>query len=165
MAKHELDNEVDDILKHWGIQGMKWDVRRTPEQIKSDAKNGVDAAGEALENAGDEVLGNDSIMKELGDVLDIVFGGKGDIKKQTDQLKDAVKDKVQDVSKDIKKRGYVMLERIFGKSENKTTITTTIVKPPNKSSKNNKKSNLKVVEGKKLSNKTIKAIDREQKTR
>lgn len=132
MVKHKLDDEVEDVLKHWGIQGMKWDVRRSPEQIKADAEAGVNAVGETLEDAGDEVLGNDSVMGELGDVLDIVFGGEGNLKKETKQLVDATKDKLEDIGKDVKKRGFKMLERVFGKSQNKTVITgertmTTIV--------------------------------------
>jgi len=114
MVKHKLDDEVEDVLKHWGIQGMKWDVKRSPEQIKADAEAGVNAVGEVMEDAGDEALGNDSVMGELGDVLDIVFGGEGNLKKETKQLVDATKDKLEDIGKDVKKRGYKMLERMFG---------------------------------------------------
>ena len=127
---HKLDKEVEDILQHYGIRGMKWNVRRDPEEIKKDLENGVNAAGEALEDAGDEVLGNDSITEELGDVLDIVFGGKGNLKKETAQLQDAVKDKLEDVGKDIKERGNRILTRMFGKAEKKKTITTVLVSKP-----------------------------------
>jgi hypothetical protein len=124
---HKLDEEVKDILKHYGVKGMKWDVRRTPEEIAKDTQNGVNAVGEVIEDAGDEITGNDSITKELGDVLDVVFGGKGNLKKETAQLKDAVKDKLEDVGDDIKKRGSRILTRIFGKSKNKTKKSAVVV--------------------------------------
>lgn len=115
--KHKLDTEVEELLQHFGIKGMKWNIRRSDEQIKEDLENGVNAAGEALEDAGDEVFGNDSITEELGDVLDIVLGGKGNLKKETAQLKDAIKDKAEDVAKDVKERGSRILTRMFGKSK------------------------------------------------
>lgn len=123
-------HKLDDVLKHYGVRGMKWGTRRDPEQIKEDLQNGVNAAGEALEDAGDEVLGNDSIMEELGDVIDVFFGGKGNMEKETRQLNDAIKDKVEDVSKDLKKRGERMLKNIFGESKPKKTISTFIETPP-----------------------------------
>lgn len=116
---HKLDKQVEEVLQHYGIKGMKWNIRRDPEEIQADIQNGVNAAGEALEDAGDEVMGNDSITEELGDVLDVFFGGKGNLEKETRQLTDAVKDKLEDVSKDIKKRGERMLTRLFGKSKPK----------------------------------------------
>lgn len=121
---HELDKQVGDILQHYGIKGMRWTVRRSPEEIAEDAQAGVDALGEALEDAGDEVMGNDSILEELGDVIDVAFGGKGNLKKETKQLQDAIKDKMEDVGKDIKKRGE-RIAKMFG-STKKTTITTYI---------------------------------------
>lgn len=130
MGKHKLDNLVEDTLLHYGIKGMKWDIRRTDEEIA--AANGKLAnAAEALEDAGDEVLGNESVGEELGDVLDILFGGEGNLEKETAQLIDATRDKLEDVSADIKKRGSVMMERMFGKSKGMTkgkTITGKDVK-------------------------------------
>ena len=125
---HKLDKEVRDILQHYGIKGMKWNIRRDPEEIQADLEAGVNAAGEVLEDAGDEVMGNDSITKELGDVIDVFFGGKGNLEKETRQLKDAVKDKLEDVGKDIKKRGERMLTRMFGKAEPKKTRALTLTK-------------------------------------
>jgi hypothetical protein len=127
---HKLDKEVENILQHYGIKGMKWNIRRDPEEIREDMKNGVNAAGEALEDAGDEVLGNDSITEELGDVLDVAFGGKGNLEKETAQLVDAVKDKLEDVGKEVKERGNRILTRLFGKAENKRTVTTFISSKP-----------------------------------
>lgn len=127
---HKLDKEVENILQHYGIKGMKWNITRTDEQIAEDMRNGVNAAGEALEDAGDEVLGNDSITKELGDVIDVAFGGKGDLGKEVSQLKDAVKDKLEDVGDEIKERGSRILTRLFGKAENKKTVTTFMTSKP-----------------------------------
>lgn len=116
---------MKDDLKHHGIKGMQWGKRRTPEEIKLDIQNGAGAAGEALEDAGDEVFGNDSITEELGDVIDVIFGGKGNLKKEYRQLKDAVKDKLEDVGSDIKKRGKNILTKMFGESKNTRKVTTT----------------------------------------
>lgn len=114
---------VESLLRHHGVKGMKWNVRRSPDEIKADAKNGVNAVGEALEDAGDEIMGNESITEELGDVIDVLLGGKGNLKKETAQLKDAVKDKLEDVSKDIKERGKNILINIFGESKPKKQVT------------------------------------------
>ena len=117
--KHHLDDQVEDILQHYGIRGMRWGVRRSDAEIKEDIKNSVDALGEAIEDADDEVMGNDSITEELTDVLDIVFGGEGNLEKETKQLTDAVKDKVEDIGKEVKERGSRILTRIFGESKNR----------------------------------------------
>lgn len=121
---HKLDKQVEDILQHYGIKGMKWKVHRTPEEIKADAEAGVNAVGEALEDAGDEVMGNDSILEELGDVIDVALGGKGNMKREFAQLQDAVKDKLEDIPGEVKKRGDRILTRLFGKSKPKMTMRT-----------------------------------------
>jgi hypothetical protein len=126
MYMNEIDKKLDDVLQHYGVKGMKWGVKRSPEELKSDIQDGVAAAGDALEDAGDEVMGNDSVGEELVDVLDVLFGGKGDLKKETRQLADAVKDKLEDVGAEIKKRGKVMLTRIFGEAKNTRTTTTSL---------------------------------------
>jgi hypothetical protein len=113
-------NDGDETLLHYGVKGMQWGVRKSPEQLKADAQEAAAAAGEALEDAGDEVLGNDSIGEELGDVIDVLFGGKGDLEKETNQLADAIKDKLEDVGKEIKERGERMSKMLFGESK-KTT--------------------------------------------
>ena len=62
--KHKLDSEVEDILQHYGIKGMRWDVRRTAEEIAADAQAGVDAVGEKMDN--------DDLSDLVDDVLDQV---------------------------------------------------------------------------------------------
>lgn len=114
MAKHKLDEEVEDILQHYGIKGMRWDIKRTPEQIDADARAGVDAVGEALLDAGDVIAGRNSITEELGDVLSVLFGGEGNLEKESAQLQRVTKRKLKAFSKDVKKRGIKMLERMFG---------------------------------------------------
>ncbi len=123
---HKLDEKVEEILQHYGIKGMKWNIRRSEEEIKEDIQNGVNAAGEALEDVGDDIAGNDSIGEELGDVIDVAFGGKGDIGKEASELKDAIKDKLEDIGNEIKERGTRILTNLFGKAE-KTKKTTVYV--------------------------------------
>ena len=108
------EREKEEFLMHFGVKGMKWGVRRTEEQLAA-ASEAVGAGGELVEDLGDEVMGNDSISDELGDVIDIVLGGDGNIEKELVQLKDAVKDKLEDVTFDILERGETILSRLAGK--------------------------------------------------
>lgn len=125
--RHKLDEEVEDILTHYGVKGMRWGVQRDPIEIQGGEGGGGGGEGEdpleKLEDAGDEVLGNESIIEEFGDVMDVFFGGKGNLKKEVAQFKDAVKDKVEDIGPSIKKRGKRMLERI-GKNVRLETTTS-----------------------------------------
>lgn len=50
---HKLDKEVEDILKHWGVKGMKWDEKKKKDDEKKDEKA---AADEKLVN--DVIRGN-----------------------------------------------------------------------------------------------------------
>lgn len=139
MTKHKLDQDVEDILQHFGIKGMKWGVRRTDAQIAADNAAGGGGASDLLEDLGDEVMGNESVGEELGDVLDVLLGGKGDLQKETRQLVDAVKDKVEDVSIEIRQRGERILNRIFQPTNPTKTVKVlgkpvtirTTSKPPN----------------------------------
>lgn len=123
MAKHKLDLEVESILQHYGIKGMKWGIKRSEEEIQADVKAGVDAAGNALEDAGDEIFGNDSIIEELQDVIDTAFSTDGNMEKEWSEFTDAVKDKVEDVADSVKKTGQNILNRIMhGPDYNKIVI-------------------------------------------
>lgn len=93
MTKHKLDQEVEDILQHFGIKGMKWGVKRAEESSSSEDSSGGGGGGEI----------DESLLEQLGD-----------------SFKDALKalDKSLDkVSDSIKKKGAKFLENIFGKSE------------------------------------------------
>lgn len=96
MTKHKLDSEVEDVLKHYGISGMKWGVRRTEEQIAA-AEDGAAGGG-----GGEE---DESFLEEMGDKLEDAFN--------------AIEKKLGDVSDSIKKKGKSILQSIFGKSETK----------------------------------------------
>lgn len=89
---HKLDKQVEDVLQHYGVKGMKWDVRRTQEQI--DAAGGSDGDDEELD---------ESLIEEMADQM-------GDVV-------DAMKSKMGDIKDSIKKKGMKFLTGIFGKSK------------------------------------------------
>lgn len=63
--RHELDEEVEDILQHYGIKGMKWDVRRTPEQLAEARSKTREIDGYILDRSG--VENNPGVLEWLGD--------------------------------------------------------------------------------------------------
>lgn len=119
-------HKLDETLQHWGIKGMRWDIKRSPEEIADDAKNNVDAMGEALEDAGDEVLGNDDISDEFDDVVNAFKTGSSNLlNKELYELGDAVKDKVEDIPKDTIEKGRNFLDKLGKKFTIKTTKSST----------------------------------------
>ena len=90
MGKHKLDDEVEDILQHYGIKGMKWKVKKGEETDES-AGGGGDGEGEEDKES----------LKEIGEALD------------------AMKKKLGSMSDAMKKKGKKLLEGIFGKSKTK----------------------------------------------
>lgn len=94
MTKHKLDNEVEEVLKHYGISGMKWGVRRTEEQIASAEDGG---------SGGGDVEDDESLLDEMGDKI-------GDMLKSLESKMGGIKDS-------IKKKGFNLLSGIFGKSK------------------------------------------------
>lgn len=95
MTKHKLDQEVEDILQHYGVKGMKWKVTKSKESAGSDEEDSAGGGG------GDD----DNVFEELSDKL------KKGIK--------AMDKKMNSISKSMKKKGYKILEGIFGKSKTK----------------------------------------------
>lgn len=93
MSKHMLDGEVEEILQHYGIKGMKWGVRRTDQQL-AEAEGGGGGGG-------DEEEEDESLLDEISDTVSDVF--------------DAVGEKLEDVGDTIKKKGKSLLVNIFGK--------------------------------------------------
>lgn len=110
MTKHKLDKEVEDVLKHYGIAGMKWGVRRTDEQIAA-AEDGAAAGGggdfgEEIENAFDNF--DDKLAEFFEDFDDKISG----VFKNFDK-------KMGGISNAIKNKGKSLLTKMFGKSETK----------------------------------------------
>lgn len=135
--------KTEDLLKHYGVKGMKWEHRNVDPEIQKL----IDARNEEFKNIQDAhsnieerlnktaydlknlVGGKRSIAQELGDVVKVAFGGKGSLNKESRDVKYAVTDKVNSVSKDLKKKGYDTLLKIFGPAKKKSTITTYIESP------------------------------------
>lgn len=65
MTKHKLDEEVEDILQHYGIKGMKWGVMRTDAEIAG-AADGEGAGGGGGEFEPEE----ESMFEEMGEMFD-----------------------------------------------------------------------------------------------
>lgn len=95
MSTHKLDSIVEDTLKHYGISGMKWGVKRTEEQIAAAENAGGGGGGEV----------DESLLEELGDKVKDAF--------------EALEKKLGSVSDSVKKKGKLILTSIFGKSETK----------------------------------------------
>lgn len=104
--KHKLDSEVEDILQHYGIKGMRWDVRRTAEEIAADAQAGVDAMGEQMDN------------NDLSDLMDN-FG---------DKFKDSLDDASKTASKILKLTKLKMKDIRIGFSLKGKSIFKTLEK-------------------------------------
>lgn len=66
MTKHKLDEEVEDILQHYGIKGMKWGVKRSDDKDSSSVDSA--AGGGGIEDEDDENV-SDEERDKLGDVL------------------------------------------------------------------------------------------------
>lgn len=85
MTKHKLDQEVEDILQHFGIKGMKWGVKRTDEQIAADEGAGGGGGGEGEPD--------ESLIEET---------------------LEAMSEKLKDISDSLKKKGKALMDKIFG---------------------------------------------------
>lgn len=68
MTKHKLDKEVEDVLQHFGIKGMKWETRRDDSEIADGDGGGGDE--EELAEKMDNVF--DSLGKKLDDIGDTI---------------------------------------------------------------------------------------------
>ena len=109
MTKHKLDQDVEDILQHYGIKGMKWGVRRTDAEIAA-AKTAEAAGGGGDGEEEDEAIDTyGELFEALGDKL----GDKVDDIKEG--LKLGMQATVSAVSKAAKTKGRKILDSIFSK--------------------------------------------------
>jgi hypothetical protein len=96
-----MKHELDDVLKHYGIKGMKWGVKRSDEEIAAaNAEGGAGGGGEPEED--------EDFLDKVDDVLD-AFG-----------------EKMSDIGESLKKKGSDLLKSIFGEAK-KTSTTTTFI--------------------------------------
>ena len=94
--RHNLDEEVEDILQHYGIKGMKWGVRRSQEQIEMDEAAAAGGGGEEEE-------------EEEG-LLD-------DVKDKLEEVGEAMTKTLSEIGDKAKKAGSALLTAIFGTTE------------------------------------------------
>ena len=90
--KHKLDELTDDLLKHYGVKGMKWGVRNNNNESSSQDAAGGGGGGEEEEE-----------------------GFFDDLMDDVDDLTGAAKAKLKDVKKDLKIKGRNLAYRLFGK--------------------------------------------------
>lgn len=99
MPRHKLDDATEEILQHYGIKGMKWDVIRTDEQIAAaNGKSQSEAAG-----GGEGIEDVEGFLDEFGDTVGKVV--------------DVIGETLGDVGDSVKKNGMKLLTSIFGKSK------------------------------------------------
>ena len=107
--------ELNELIKHYGVKGMKWDVHRDPEEIKADIKNGINAVGDTLDDTVARASGQDMVKEQLDDVINDIF--KGDsymLKRDFKQLQKEANKKMSKISNNIKERGSKFLTKLFG---------------------------------------------------
>jgi len=100
--RHKLDDKLDEVLQHYGVKGMRWDVIRTPEQIaaangQSTSQQPGGAGGESSSDDDDSFLEN--ATESFGKAI-----------KALDKKLDSIGDSV-------KKKGMSLLKGLFGKSK------------------------------------------------
>lgn len=118
MSKHKLDNLTEDVLQHYGIKGMKWDVIRTDEQIA--AANGKATASESA-GGGEGEPDDEGFLESIGDTIS--------------KAADAFGESLDDIGDSVKKQGMKLLTGIFGKSK----VTTKKATPDKKATEAIKK--------------------------
>lgn len=100
MDKYKLDEEVEDIVQHYGVKGMKWGTKRAVENSAGgdgeEPDDKLKAAIEAIEKKLGDV--SDTMKKKGKSILTSLFGkGKPTYKKATPnaqltkQYRDAMK--------------------------------------------------------------------------
>lgn len=62
---HKLDKEVEDILQHWGVKGMKWDDSKKKDEDEEEEKTTKKPKKESVSKA-DEDLVNEVIRGNYG---------------------------------------------------------------------------------------------------
>lgn len=97
MGNHKVDKEIEDVLQHYGVKGMKWKVRKAANESASE-ENGAGGGGD-----GEEV--DESLLEEMKDKLEDTVN--------------ALEKKLGKISDKLKKKGKNLLLSIFGKSETK----------------------------------------------
>lgn len=120
--------KTEDILKHYGVKGMKWDKTKVDPEIQAL----IDARDQNVKDIQDVHSNIEKRLSKTGSDLEKVSNllrPKKTIKKELVDLKDAVKDKIGSVSKDVKKKGYNILLKMFGPAKKTSTITTYIESP------------------------------------
>lgn len=110
---HKLDEEVKDILKHWGVKGMKWDEKLKKEEDEAEKKKKAAEKKSANAKLVDEIIrgkyGNGEVRKkklgkkyrELQDLVNEKLLGKP-AKKSKDKSKTKTKSKSKSKSKSKK---------------------------------------------------------------
>lgn len=91
MAKHKLDTEVEDLLQHFGVKGMKWGVKRSEEELAG-AEGGEGGGGGGGEEEEEDEEEDESLLDELKDGLENLEDTlKGAMGKTLGSISDAIK--------------------------------------------------------------------------
>ena len=115
MSKHKLEDATDEILKHYGVEGMKWDVRRTPEQLAA-ARGAKEAAAQAIEDDyQDQARG---AFPELYELMDKGKALLAKVDGYVDSIEDAA-DSVGDSVANMKSKGKGLLSAFSRKIDAK----------------------------------------------
>lgn len=118
---HELDKEVEEILQHYGVKGMKWGVTKPSKKEPSSGGGGGGADPDLMSQLDKRKLETAAkrTSSDLGTVIDTTLKGQGVSDKDRKKLKQSAQTTVRVIKDNVKASGKRLLNKyktkLFGK--------------------------------------------------